>query len=213
MKKIITSAIAILAFTYSFAQEKGDRYLGLNLGIFKTDSKLNQNQNQNEFQFIGLTTRNFIKTNRIINLSIGLNRATNESNENNNTSLIKTSESKGYNINLGYGMLFPLLKNFYAEATPNLEYWRNKTENLEQNIRTSVATNNVYSIGARGGLLWIPFKHFGISTSILSFSSGFGNYKVKDNTGFDNVESTSTSINLSTSGSLLSQTFTVFYKF
>jgi hypothetical protein len=114
MKKIITSAIAILAFTYSFAQEKGDRYLGLNLGIFKTDSKLNQNQNQNEFQFIGLTTRNFIKTNRIINLSIGLNRATNESNENNNTSLIKTSESKGYNINLGYGMLFPLLKNFYA---------------------------------------------------------------------------------------------------
>jgi hypothetical protein len=114
---------------------------------------------------------------------------------------------------MGYGMLFPLLKNFYAEATPNISYSKANSENRSNNVVLSETKNKSYNLGVSGGLLWVPFKHFGISTNLLSVQSGFTKSKNFERFNNTTTESTSNSFNFNNSGSLLYQSFTVFYKF
>ena len=64
MKKIITSTLAILAFTISFAQEKGDNLIGLNFSSGNFEFKDNSNFNNQKNTGVGFNYSHFVKTNR-----------------------------------------------------------------------------------------------------------------------------------------------------
>ena len=208
MKKIITSAIAILAFTVSFAQEKGDNYLGLNFGTSKTESKSGSNIYENKFNYLGLTYSNFVTNNRRLNVGFAVSKSKNSGDIN-----VQTNENNFFSINLGYGMLFPLLKNFYAELTPNVSFSNAKSVNQFNNVTLSESTNRSYNLGVNGGLLWIPFKHFGLSTNLLSIQSSFTRTKNLETVNNFTSESKSNGFNFNNSGNLQNQSFTLFYKF
>jgi hypothetical protein len=209
MKKIITSAIAILAFTISFAQEKGDNYLGLSFGTNKTESKFGTNTLENKFNFIGLNYSHFVANNRRLN--VGFLTSKNETiNPNDNTQL---TDNNFFSVNMGYGILFPLLKNFYAEVTPYISYSKANSENRSNNVVLTEVNDKMYNLGVSGGLLWLPFKHFGLSTNLLSIQSSFNKFKILETFNNSTTESTSNGFNFNNSGSLQNQSFTVFYKF
>jgi hypothetical protein len=207
MKKIITSAIAILAFSISFAQEKGDNFIGLNFSSGNYEFKDNSSFNNQKNTGVGLNYSHFVRTNRRLGVNFGVFNSNLESSSNN-------QKSNGFNLNLNYGILFPILKNFYAEAAPNIGFNRFKGKNdNNQNTNFDEVTGTSYSLGATGGLLWIPFKHFGLSTNLLSLSFGYGKSKSTNTFNNSTSESKSTTININNTGGLQNQSFTVFYKF
>lgn len=210
MKKIITSAIAILFFTSIMAQEKGDKYFGISFGTSKNDYEFNSSSLESKNKFIGLNYSSFVTKNKRLNFSVAISNFDTQHSEY-NVVAIKT-ENNDYNLGVGYGILYPLLKNFYAEVTPNLEYGYSKTEKIDSNNPNSTTISNSYGLGVMGGFLWIPFKHFGLSTSLLSVRSGLSRSKQTLNNNTNKVNSSSR-FTLTNSGSLQNQAFTIFYKF
>ncbi|MEG7744713.1 hypothetical protein U2242_15195, partial [Listeria monocytogenes] len=86
-------------------------------GTNKTESKSGTNTSENNSNFISLTYSNFLANNRRLNVGIASSKG-----EYFNNIFGVTNENSFYSATIGYGMLFPLLKNFYAEATPNFSY-------------------------------------------------------------------------------------------
>lgn len=214
MKKIITSVLAILFISNVIAQQKSDKYLGVSFGTSKVGSENSATNFDLKDQFIGLNYSSFIETNRRLNFNFALTYFDLEDTQNN--VLTRKIESNGFIFGIGYGILYPLLKNFYAEVTPNIDYGRNKAEttdlNNPSNPNNSTRITNNYGLGVTGGLLWVPFKHFGLSTSLLSIRSGLSRSK---ETFDNNTNSTNTAsaFELTNRGNLNSQIFTVFFKF
>ena len=210
MKKIISFAIAILALTVSFAQEKGDRYLGLNFGTSKSTFDFSPDISEVRNEFIGLKYSKFISNKKRLSLILGLTKFDQEFSK---SDLITAKiENNGFNIGIEYGILYELLDNFYAEATPFLEYGNSRGKQYTPSGNKYTSTrNNIYGAGLQGGLLWIPFKHFGISTTIASLKSNYSKNRTQNNVN-SNKESSS-SFTISNSGGLVNQTITMFYKF
>ena len=210
MKKIITSAIAILAFTVCFAQEKGDRFIGLNFGTSKITSDFSPDVNEIRNQSIGLKYSKFISDKKRLSLILGLTKFDQEFSQNN--SVTGKIENNGFNIGIEYGLLYRLLEDFYAEATPFLEYGNSRGEQYTLPNQNNTSTrNNIYGAGLQAGFLWIPFKHFGISTTIASLKSSYS--KSKNQNSVNSNQVSSSSFNISNSAGLLNQTITIFYKF
>ena len=210
MKKIITSALAILFVISLKAQEKGDKYLGVNFGTSKSTSNFNPSTSEIRNQFFGLKYSKFISNKKRLSLILGLIKFDQEFLESN--SITAKIENNGFNFGIEYGILYELLDNFYAEATPFFEYGNTKGKQYTVlGERYTYTQNNIYGAGLQGGFLWVPFKHFGISTTIASLRSNFSKNRTANNVN-SNKESSS-SFTISNSTGLLNQTITIFYKF
>ncbi|MFC5284902.1 hypothetical protein [Pedobacter alpinus] len=205
-KTIITLSIVCFAIGYSFGQLKGDNFIGLNFGTQKINLESNQQTNEIGYNYFGINYSHFVNDNRRLNFGVAYNQ--NKSSYNSNNTDIK-DDIKGYSFSVGYGMLFPLLKNFYAELTPNL-YYSFQESGLQSSSDTKI---NVYAANINGGILWVPFKHFGISANLASLSLSYNKNKTIEN--FNNQEniSESSTFSFNNQGSLQNQSFSIFYKF
>lgn len=198
MKKTLTTlCLVCIAAFYSFAQEKGDSFLELNFNTQKNEGLINNSDYELNYISVGLGYSYFIKENRRLKLAASFTSNSSSSSD----------DVNGYGVNLGYGILFPLLKNFYAELTPAMSYNYQKNETLNN----SEYKTNYYTANLHGGVVWVPFKHFGLSANLASIRLGYNKQRNSDSSS--NQKSTSTSFSLNSQGSLGSQGFSIFYKF
>jgi hypothetical protein len=200
--------LCTISFT-SFAQQKGDNFLGLNFNNSKSTSEFQNTKTESKITGFGIQYSKFVKNNQRLNLFVSYQNSNNEYGLGN--SKVK-SINNGYGFGLSYGILFPLLKNFFAEVSPGVNYSFNKRKNEPINNNSNYHDNS-YAANLTGGLLWVPFKHFGLSINLASV--GFGYYRQTEESisNGETATQTSSSFNINNNGSLLNRTFTIFYKF
>lgn len=213
MKKTITSIALCLTAIYAFAQEKGDNYLGINFGVDKYKSVFDDRNQESKVNTYGLNYSKFINENKRINIVASYSNSTIILKNSTNISNLKT---KVYSLGIGYGMLFPILKNFYAEFSPGFLYSHGKddTDNIENTKPfNAYQQSNSYFLNLSGGVVWVPFKHFGLSANLASLRFGYSKQIFENTTAGEESISTSRLFGISNQGSLQNQSFTVFYKF
>lgn len=209
MKKVIfTIAFLCSIISVSLAQEKGDQFLGFNLGVSnQNDSYNSQNQTSETKSFgFGVQFSSFVQNNRSFNFGLVYQNSKIE-----NTNSSPSSKINSFGVGVSYGIFYPLFKSFYAEVTPGINYLHSKQDYLDGTYFTGY-TGNAYTFQMTGGIMWIPFKHFGMILNIASLSFGYQRSE-SVNGGVVYNKQTSSSFNFTNQGGLNSQSFTIFYKF
>lgn len=212
MKKVIfTIAFLCSIISVSLAQEKGDQFIGFNFGTSKSKADYQNQSNESKNIGFGIQYSKFIQQNRSLNFSVSY---VNLKNENNFGTNISSSSTNQYSFGMSYGILFPLLKKFYAQVSPGLSYSFSKNNSTTSNPNT-IYHDNSYTAYLSGGILWVPFNHFGLSMNLASMGFGYARQKqeIVTTAGSITQTSTSSSFNISNQGSLQYQSFTIFYKF
>lgn len=199
-KAFITVGILFSTMSYSYSQIKGDNYLGLNIGTEKNTTASLGVETETKGSFIGVSYSRFIQDNRRLSLNVNFSK----------TEFSGGNDGNGNGFSVGYGVLYPLLKNFYAELTPNFGYQNSKYTEPANN---RVDRNNAYSANLTGGLLFVPFKHFGISANLASLSFRYNTYKSSLSFNNQPTETKRSSVALNSEGSLQNQNFSIFFKF
>nr|WP_294898061.1 hypothetical protein [uncultured Pedobacter sp.] len=185
-----------------FCTIKGDNFVGLNFGTTKsTIHYLNQNT-ETTVNSAGISYSTFIKENRRLNFTLSYSHTKSPG------QLNKENTSNGYGFGVGYGILFPLLKNFYAEITPGANYSFRKYPQETTNYE-----DYNYSLNLTGGLLWVPFKHFGVSANLIGLSFGYAKSKSVETSNNQTYETKTSSLSFTNQGSLQNQSFSIFFKF
>lgn len=151
----------------------------------------------------------FIKENRRLNFGISYFNSKNDGQSN---SLPYETKTRGYGASVGYGILFPLLKKFYAEVTPSVNYSYGRNIPQFTNANASII-NNSYATNLTGGVLWMPFKHFGLSANLAALSLAYSKYKTTETSNNQTTKNSQSSFSFNNQGSLQNQTYSIFYKF
>nr|MBC7613479.1 hypothetical protein [Pseudopedobacter sp.] len=202
--KIILTAFMCLFFANLFAQEKGDKLLGLNFGLTKYNAPVqdtippyNFSRSSTSNSNLGLSYSYFTKLDRKINFGFGFYFDNPQ----------KGPKSYQFSINVGYGMLYPIYEDFYVEVDPGFAYSYYKSDSKQDSYPASISKD--YQLLASAGITWIPIKHFGMTVNLISL-----NFRYHVNTfGPKDLDYRTYSYGLNNFGSIKDQTFTIFYKF
>lgn len=210
MKKQLLTALVVAASLCGYAQTKGTSALGfgINSQSYKTkyqDSALQNHTDETKYNSYGLSYGLFIKDNA--KLGVEFNYGTQDNKYSSNTT---GNKSKTYGIGANYQYYYPLVQRLYAYAGGRVFYSNTKTESL--NSADLDVKLNDYSVGVNGGITWFLSRRFALETSLLSANASYSKVN-RVSSVTSSYENTTSSFNLSSTGSLSNLGFKVYILF
>ncbi|MXV52753.1 hypothetical protein GS399_17405 [Pedobacter sp. HMF7647] len=202
MKKIYLTFLIAAFGIAAHAQSKGDNLLGLGFGTTtsKTEDFQSGMTSKATTYSAALNYGYFFKDNQKLFALLLYNRAKSD---------LDDLANNYYNIGVGYGRYFPLLKKFYAQVLPSINY--GFTDNDDVNGISSKTT--MVQANIAGGVTWFPFKHFGFELNVLSVGFGYTKSTGEQNNNGAVYKTTQSSFNITNQGNLNNQTFIAYLKF
>lgn len=203
MKRFLLAAVIFTAAYFTAnAQTKGTNTLGVGFNATTQKNETNSFKSESKTNSFTLGYGRFIKDNVRLGISGSYNHSTSTS-SNNTTSY----DNDGYGGTVSLQKYFPLLKKFYAFAGGNTSYMYTKQGSDVPN--SSNYEVDTYFLGAYGGVTYFLSKHFALEADLLS--GGLNYSRVRNSSEFGT--STSTGLNLSTSGNLTNLGFRIYFLF
>jgi len=202
--------IALLAMGALFAQAqtKGTNTLGL--GVSVSTSKMDgagQTSDEQKNRVLSLGYGHFIKDNERIGINLSYGKFDNTLSGNYRNTV------KSYGGTLTYQKYYPLFKKLYAFGGGRGGY-NNSSDNYNNSTSGQGYKENLYNLGAYGGVTWFVSKRFAFEADLLSADIFYRKtkYNSSEANGTSNSRTT-TNFNLSTTGAINNLGFKIYFLF
>lgn len=214
MKTLLLIIGLSISGLYIQAQTKGMNTIGLGFNSQKTEQNTYNQGTVFTMKYtssiINLGYGHFIKENNRIGVDLLYGK--------DNTSGTASNEfnSNVYGGNLNYQQYFPLIKKFYAFGGLRAGYSFTKgTLRYPGVFDEQVSRSNSYLIGGAGGVTWFLFKRIAFEAQLLSADLVYTKTRIlaESSQSEDAAETTSTNLNLSTSGTINGLGFKIYFLF
>ena len=208
MKKMLLIALLAMGALFAQAQTKGTNTLGL--GVNVSTSKMDgsgQTNNEQKNRAFSLGYGHFIKDNE----RIGINFSYGKYEQNGSATSINTVKS--YGGSLTYQKYYPLFKKLYAFAGGRGGY-SNSSNDYNNSTYGQGNKDNLYTLGAYGGVTWFVSKRFAFEADLLAADIFYRKTKYNSSEANETSNSrTTTDFNLSTSGAINNLGFKIYFLF